>query len=60
MWSHSLLLLLLASLAGALVAKNEDLPIVDLGYELHQASCLNSSGNFYNFSNIRYAEVGLN
>jgi len=31
------------------------LPIVDLGYELHQASLYNSTGGFYNFSNIRYA-----
>jgi hypothetical protein len=31
------------------------LPIVDLGYELHQASFYNSTGGFYNFSNIRYA-----
>ncbi|KAF2201520.1 acetylcholinesterase precursor [Delitschia confertaspora ATCC 74209] len=32
------------------------LPIVDLGYELHQASSFNATGGFYNFSNIRYAE----
>lgn len=32
------------------------LPIVDLGYELHQASFFNSTGGFYNFSNIRYAQ----
>ncbi|CAF9932186.1 MAG: hypothetical protein ALECFALPRED_005234 [Alectoria fallacina] len=32
------------------------LPIVDLGYELHQASIFNSTGGFYNFSNIRYAQ----
>jgi len=31
------------------------LPVVDLGYELHQASLYNSTGGFYNFSNIRYA-----
>ena len=31
------------------------LPIVDLGYELHQATYFNSTGGFYNFSNIRYA-----
>jgi len=28
---------------------------VDLGYELQQASSYNSTGRFYNFSNIRYA-----
>ncbi|KAL8708032.1 MAG: hypothetical protein Q9220_007028 [cf. Caloplaca sp. 1 TL-2023] len=32
------------------------LPIVDLGYSLHQASGFNTSGRTYNFSNIRYAE----
>ncbi|KAI4269514.1 MAG: hypothetical protein LQ337_007237 [Flavoplaca oasis] len=32
------------------------LPIVDLGYSLHQASSFNSTGRTYNFSNIRYAE----
>lgn len=31
------------------------LPIVDLGYELHQAAFYNDTGHFYNFSNIRYA-----
>ncbi|KAF2121871.1 carboxylesterase family protein-like protein [Lophiotrema nucula] len=34
---------------------NQSLPVVDLGYELHQASSFNDSGRFYNFSNIRYA-----
>ncbi|KAH4040339.1 carboxylic ester hydrolase [Parastagonospora nodorum] len=31
------------------------LPIVDVGYGRYQAS-LNETGNYYNFSNIRYAE----
>ncbi|KAJ9276844.1 hypothetical protein DTO280E4_5198 [Paecilomyces variotii] len=31
------------------------LPIVDLGYELHQANPINISQGLYNFSNIRYA-----
>ncbi|KAG9684700.1 carboxylesterase family protein-like protein, partial [Aureobasidium melanogenum] len=31
------------------------LPIVDLGYARQQASSYNSSGGYYNFSNIRYA-----
>ncbi|KAK5172923.1 uncharacterized protein LTR77_003045 [Saxophila tyrrhenica] len=31
------------------------LPIVDLGYERHQAAYQNSTGNYYSFSNIRYA-----
>ncbi|KAH7390187.1 Alpha/Beta hydrolase protein [Cadophora sp. MPI-SDFR-AT-0126] len=35
------------------------LPIVDLGYAIHQAT-INDTGNYYNFSNIRYgaAPVG--
>ncbi|RAL12530.1 carboxylesterase family protein [Aspergillus homomorphus CBS 101889] len=32
-----------------------DLPIVDLGYELHQAFSLDETTQTYNFSNIRYA-----
>jgi carboxylesterase type B len=36
-------------------SSNSSLPIVDLGYELHQATLYNSTGGFYNFSNIRYA-----
>ncbi|MCJ1344838.1 hypothetical protein MMC31_003041 [Peltigera leucophlebia] len=32
------------------------LPIVDLGYELHQAFSFNPETGLYNFSNIRYAE----
>jgi carboxylesterase type B len=31
------------------------LPVVDLGYSLHRPVSFNSTGNFYNFSNIRYA-----
>ncbi|KAF4547710.1 Carboxylesterase-like protein 3 [Elsinoe fawcettii] len=34
---------------------NTALPIVDLGYELQQASGFNSTGRYYNFSNIRFA-----
>lgn len=36
-------------------AQNSTLPVVDLGHELHQAAYYNVTGNFYNFSNIRYA-----
>lgn len=48
------------SLIGAVGAQgsydnSSDLPIVDLGYTLQQASLFNSTGAFYNFSNIRYA-----
>ncbi|MCJ1395754.1 hypothetical protein MMC18_008640 [Xylographa bjoerkii] len=32
------------------------LPTVNLGYEQHQAISFNSTGGFYNFSNIRYAQ----
>lgn len=31
------------------------LPVVDLGYELQRATLYNSTGGYYNFSNIRYA-----
>lgn len=44
-----LLLLALVSVCWA------SLPVVDLGYELHQANALNSTHGMYNFSNIRYA-----
>ncbi|KAJ4984093.1 carboxylesterase family protein [Stagonosporopsis vannaccii] len=45
-----------AALLGAAFAQNSSsLPIVDLGYEIYQAAAFNSSGGFYNFSNIRYA-----
>ncbi|KAJ5929927.1 hypothetical protein N7466_005420 [Penicillium verhagenii] len=35
------------------------LPVVDLGYELHQAISFNSAQGLYNFSNIRYAAPPL-
>ncbi|KAI4711409.1 hypothetical protein J4E89_003974 [Alternaria sp. Ai002NY15] len=44
-----------AALIGAAYAQNSSLPTVDLGYEIYQASGFNDTGNFYNFSNIRYA-----
>ncbi|KAF2175594.1 alpha/beta-hydrolase [Zopfia rhizophila CBS 207.26] len=53
--SSILQLLGAATLLGAVHAQNSSLPIVDLGYELHQASGFNETGGFYNFSNIRYA-----
>ncbi|KAF2663546.1 alpha/beta-hydrolase [Microthyrium microscopicum] len=31
------------------------LPIVDLGYQLHRALVFNETGDYYNFTNIRYA-----
>ena len=39
----------------AAASSASSLPIVDLGYELQQATLYNSTGQFYNFSNIRYA-----
>lgn len=44
-----------AALLGAAHAQYATLPQVDLGYEIYQAASFNSTGNFYNFSNIRYA-----
>ncbi|KAG9380385.1 PnbA Carboxylesterase type B [Pyrenophora tritici-repentis] len=44
-----------AALMGAVYAQNSSLPTIDLGYEIYRASGFNDSGNFYNFSNIRYA-----
>ncbi|PNS17242.1 Secreted lipase [Sphaceloma murrayae] len=34
---------------------NGTLPTVDLGYEIQQASGFNSTGRYFNFSNIRFA-----
>ncbi|EUC41839.1 hypothetical protein COCMIDRAFT_8509 [Bipolaris oryzae ATCC 44560] len=45
-----------AALLGAVYAQNSSsLPTVDLGYQVYRASGFNETGNFYNFSNIRYA-----
>ncbi|OJJ45549.1 hypothetical protein ASPZODRAFT_152607 [Penicilliopsis zonata CBS 506.65] len=45
--------LLVLVLVSACIATR--LPIVDLGYELHQAYSYNETSGLYNFSNIRYA-----
>lgn len=45
----------IAALIGAVYAQSSALPTVDLGYEIYRASTFNSTGGFYNFSNIRYA-----
>lgn len=37
----------------------ESLPIVDLGYELHQANNFNKTGAYYNFTDIRFAAPPL-
>ncbi|RDL40751.1 Carboxylic ester hydrolase [Venustampulla echinocandica] len=39
-------------------SKPPGLPLVDLGYELHQPT-FNESGQYYNFSNVRYAAPPL-
>ncbi|KAF1989503.1 alpha/beta-hydrolase [Aulographum hederae CBS 113979] len=52
MWHQALLLAALSLLCRA---QNASLPVVDLGYELHQALVYDSTGDSYNFSNIRYA-----
>ncbi|KAJ4993369.1 carboxylesterase family protein [Stagonosporopsis vannaccii] len=52
-------LLLCAVPAYALTTQlNASLPLVDLGYTIHRAS-FNDSGNYFNFSNIRYAAPPL-
>lgn len=58
MVSSLLKAVLLTAVSSGFVAaapSKDSLPVVDLGYELQQATLYNSSGNFYNFSNIRYA-----
>ncbi|KAH0559611.1 hypothetical protein GP486_003876 [Trichoglossum hirsutum] len=41
----------------AAAADDNSLPTVDLEYEIHQASSFNSTGGYYNFSNIRYGQA---
>ncbi|KAK4695303.1 hypothetical protein P7C71_g2425, partial [Lecanoromycetidae sp. Uapishka_2] len=38
------------------LSASQSLPTVDLGYTIQQANFFNSTGAFYNFSNIRYAQ----
>ncbi|PIA97498.1 Lipase 1 [Cercospora beticola] len=38
------------------LSNSTELPIVDLGYVLQRATVFNDTGNYYNFSNIRYAQ----
>ncbi|KAH6989796.1 Alpha/Beta hydrolase protein [Ilyonectria sp. MPI-CAGE-AT-0026] len=53
--------LLLALKAAAAPATSDNgpakLPIIDLGYERHQAISFNETERTYNFSNIRYAQA---
>lgn len=46
----------LLSLPLFALAQNGSLPIVNLGYERHQAINFNQSAGTYNFSNIRFAQ----
>lgn len=51
------LVVLVVSCLGSVSAQSnhDSLPIVDLGYQWQQATAYNSTGGYYNFSNIRYA-----
>lgn len=49
------ILVLLVAIRTTLSSRLDDTPSVDLGYEIHTAST-NSSGDYYIFSNIPYAE----
>lgn len=49
------LLLILLSSHVCSVEANASLPVVDLGYELYEATSFNPTADLYNFSNIRYA-----
>ena len=53
------LLSLLAMVTCVAAAPASSLPIVNLGYQQHQAIALNSTTGVYNFSNIRYAQPPL-
>ncbi|OJD32155.1 carboxylesterase family protein [Diplodia corticola] len=48
-------LLPLAAAFASAQNSSSSLPIVDLGYQLQQASGFNETAAYYNFSNIRYA-----
>ena len=39
--------------------KDNDLPVVNLGYARYRATAFNQTGQYYNFSNIRYAAPPL-
>ncbi|KAF2135659.1 uncharacterized protein K452DRAFT_281219 [Aplosporella prunicola CBS 121167] len=46
-----------AVLACASLRVLADLPVVDLGYEIHRAIAVNETGDYYNFTNIRYGQA---
>ncbi|ETS81520.1 hypothetical protein PFICI_06522 [Pestalotiopsis fici W106-1] len=51
-------LLMLSTVLGSTftTGSKEDLPVIDLGYELHQSLSYNKSSEVYLFQNIRYAQ----
>ncbi|CZR65500.1 related to cholinesterase [Phialocephala subalpina] len=51
----SAIILAVASFGAPTSGSSQQLPIVDIGYDVHRAS-LNASGSYYNFTNIRYAQ----
>ncbi|PHH58743.1 hypothetical protein CDD81_4673 [Ophiocordyceps australis] len=50
------LVLLGAFYSSVCLGQTASLPIIDLGYQRHQASWYNRASDSYNFANIRYAE----
>ncbi|KIW13786.1 hypothetical protein PV08_08977 [Exophiala spinifera] len=54
--THMSATLLLVFLSLGL-SQSQSLPKVDLGYQIHQAISYNSEYQYYNFSNIRYAQA---
>ncbi|KAH6886354.1 Alpha/Beta hydrolase protein [Thelonectria olida] len=52
-----LLSLALTATASCAATKSPNLPVVDLGYELHQAFSYNWTTDIYTFSNVRYAQA---
>ncbi|PYI03941.1 alpha/beta-hydrolase [Aspergillus sclerotiicarbonarius CBS 121057] len=47
--------LALLCLSATIKARSNYLPLADLGYAIHRATGYNAAGDYYNFSNIRYA-----
>ncbi|KAI0394859.1 carboxylesterase family protein [Xylariaceae sp. FL0594] len=44
------------SASAVAVAVGADLPVVDLGYQRHRAIAFNTTGDYYNFTNIRFGQ----
>ncbi|KAI8631788.1 carboxylesterase family protein [Xylariaceae sp. FL1651] len=45
------------AIAFPFLAVANDLPVVDLGYARHRAIGVNETGDYYNFTNIRYGQA---